>query len=201
DRHLIQQNFEGIHMATAQPEASRHDEIRLIWKEHQWLYAVIGFLGGLLCFPALQSVVSDLSGLLLNFVPEAAGILITVALIDRLNRRRDARSAEKQLKEQLVRDASSRVNDVANNAVHQLRKRGWLGEAKEDEALLSGADLMMANLYAADLWFANLRGANFYTANLQNANLYAANLIEANLAYTNLQDARLVIANLQNANL
>lgn len=184
-------------MAT-QPELSRHDEIRLIWKEHQWLYAVIGFLGGLLCFPALQSVVSDLSGLLKDFVPEAIGIVITVIVIDRLNRIRDERNAEKQLKEQLVRDASSLVNDVAVNAVHQLRKRGWL---IMDQGLLAGENLSLANLEGAQLLQANLQDAHLESTNLSGANLRLAKLVGADLRYANLEGATLRVANLSGTNL
>jgi uncharacterized protein YjbI with pentapeptide repeats len=195
-------------MATAQPEMSRSDEIRLIWSDHQWLYIVIGFLGGLLCFPALQFVIEDLSSLIRDFVPEAVGILITVALIDRLNRQRDIKNAEKQLHEQLARSASSIVNDVASDAVHQMSKQKRksllpIGEnlLKGENGLLKGADLQLANLQDANLSAANLQTAYLAGANLRGANLWYANLQEASIWHADLRDAKLEHVNLQNANL
>jgi hypothetical protein len=187
---------------------SRDEEIRLIWKENQWLYMVTGFIVGLLFCLLTQLSILNLPELLKDLLPEAAGIFVTITVIDQLNRRRDTQNAIKQLQEQLVRDASSRVNDVANNAVHQLRKRGWL---EGDNGLLSRANLSWANLQEANLRFANLQGVNLGMANLHRAYLRIANLHRAYLggadlqgAYlreTNLQGAKLVEANLHGADL
>jgi hypothetical protein len=187
---------------------SRDEEIRLIWKENQWLYMVTGFIAGLLFCLLTQLSILNLPELLKDLLPEAAGIFVTITVIDQLNRRRDTQNAIKQLQEQLVRDASSRVNDVANNAVHQLRKRGWL---EGDNGLLSRANLSWANLQEANLRFANLQGVNLGMANLHRAYLRFANLHRAYLggadlqgAYlreTNLQGAKLVEANLHGADL
>lgn len=183
-------------MAAATP--SRADEIRLIWTENQWLYLVDGFIGGIIFCLLIQLSIQNLSELIISLLPEAAGILVTITVIDVLNRRRDERNAVKQLQEQLVRDASSIVNDVANNAVHQLRNRGWL---EGIDGLLAKADLRGANLHTVDLMFANLEKSNFTGANLQESLLGGVNLQEAVLGYSNLKEAYLHKANLQGAKL
>lgn len=195
-------------MAVAPIEISRDEEIRLIWTQNQWLYIILGFIGGLLFFPLLQSIVSNASDILGGLVPEALGILFTVLLIDRLNRRRDEKNVIKQLQEQLIRDASSRVNDVASNAIHQLRKRDWL---EGDKGVLVGENLIGANLREAVLSGANLQRAMLMGVNLQGStlvgtNLYGADLIAAdlrdtNFMYSNLRATDLQGANLQGANL
>jgi hypothetical protein len=177
---------------------SRDEEIRLIWKENQWLYMVVGFIAGLLFCLLTQLSIPNLPDLVKDLLPEAAGILVTITVIDQLNRRRDERNAIKQLQEQLVRDASSIVNDVANNAIHQIRKRDWL---EGDGGLLKGADLREANLQGADLSTANLQRTKFYMANLQGANLALSKLQGTDLYRAKLQGAYLIGSKLQGANL
>ncbi|HEX2619651.1 MAG TPA: pentapeptide repeat-containing protein [Phototrophicaceae bacterium] len=136
------------------------------------------------------------------------GVLITVLVLDRRAERRDRLREERELKTQLVRDASSIVNDVAVNAVHQMKKRGWLDG---DKGLLAGVDLSRANLQGVDLTKANLQKANLNNTNLSLADLRNVNLQGANLRNVNLQGAdlsklelqglHLEDANLQEANL
>ena len=112
------------------------------------------------------------------------------------NRRRDERNAVLARQQQLIDDAASNVNDVANNAVYQIRRRGWLiGE----DGLLKGADLVRANLQGAVLDEANLQGARLHQAKLQGADLYRANLQRADLRQAHLQGADLMHAKLQKA--
>lgn len=177
---------------------SRDEEIRLIWTENQWLYIVTGFLGGILFCLIIQLSINNLTQLLGNLLPEAVSILVIVTVIELLNRRRDKRNVIKQLQEQLVRDASSIVNDTATNAVHQLKKRGWL---RGDKSLLAGAGLWQANLQGANLYETNLDKAKLGQANLQGANLEGASLQRTNLLSANLQRANLSVANLQNVTL
>jgi hypothetical protein len=66
----------------------RWDEIKHIWKsrENQWLYAIIGFVAGILLSPFLltsSSVWADL-------FPEAIGILFTLVVIERIISARDS---------------------------------------------------------------------------------------------------------------
>ena len=67
--------------------------------------------------------------------------------------------------------------------------------------ILSGADLIEANLRGANLRETYLRGANLRWANLSDANLSGANLREANLSGADLSGANLSGANLGGANL
>ncbi len=148
------------------------------------------------------------TGYATNLYTEILSISVTVFVLDYLNRQRDKESRIQALKEQLVRDASSTSNEIAKNAIHQLRKQEWL---VGDNGLLKLVDLEGANLESANLECANLVGANLRDANLESANLVGANLESANLRDanlqgsnlrgTNLQGARLIEANLQEVNL
>lgn len=177
---------------------SRDDEIRLIWTENQWLYLVAGFLGGILFCLLLQLSINNLPELVINLLPEAAGIFITVTVIDVLNRRREKQNAIKELQEQLVRDASSIVNDVATNAAHQLDKRDWLSG---HEGLLKGENLIRSNLQGAFLHKANMQQVNLFLANLRAADLSHANLREAKAVYANLQETNLIGADMRSIDL
>jgi len=77
----------------------------------------------------------------------------------------------------------------------------WRTKHFDEEILLEGADLVVANLQKADLVEANLQKADLGGANLQEAKLLRANLQEAKLWVTNLQEAKLQEANLQEADL
>src|SRR5687767_7530723 len=78
------------------PEPDRWQEIKDIWKQNQWLYAVAGFFAGLLALPFLQIVRTDFFAFLQEFVPEAAGIGFTVFIVDRIYRRRDEKREEQR---------------------------------------------------------------------------------------------------------
>ena len=164
----------------------RWADIQNIWQKNQVLYVIGGFLAGILFFPAIEALSTDTSELLSGFVPEAVGIAFTVLLIDRLNERR----ALRQYKEQLVRNAGSRVNVTAVSAIDEIRKRDWL-TVNDDEQLLK----------SADLWEANLKGANLMQANLMGSNLTQADLSFANLADCIMNSAYLIEANLHSAEL
>jgi hypothetical protein len=177
---------------------TRQQEIADIWKENTWLYAVGGFLVGVMFFPFLQLAITDIADLLGGLVPEAVGIIFTVVFIDVLYRRREEKHRIKDLQEQLVRDASSLVNDVAVNAVHQIRKRGWL---EGDDGLLKGANLSQANLSQAKLEYANLEGVSLVIAHLEKAKLYQAKLEGARLGVAHLEGASLWKTHLEAADL
>lgn len=124
--------------------------------------------------------------------PELAGIVIGIVIIDYLNERRQ----DIQLKGQLIRQMSSRHNDVAETALNELRAHGWL-----EDGSLRYADFEKANLFGANLKGADLRYANFKGATLSDANLRNANLQGANLKSSHLENSILKNANLQHANL
>jgi uncharacterized protein YjbI with pentapeptide repeats len=131
-----------------------------------------------------------------NISAEFASIAITVLIIDGLNRRRDARSAEETQRSQLLRQLGSNINDVARRAAEELRAQGWL-----TDGTLQSADLRVAHLEDAKLWDADLQGANLQWAKLKRANLNGSGLSGAVLTQANLQAARLRGADLRGASL
>lgn len=137
-------------------------------------------------------------GYLTNVYTEAMAILVTVVVIDSLNRRRSALNAERELREQLMMDSASTSNETAKNAVHQMMRRNWL---RGGDGMLKGADLFSCNLQGADLEGANLQGTDFRHANLHSARFVRANLSDAQLSFANLQRAELIEANLRGASL
>lgn len=181
-------------MTTPTTEPKRWQEIAIIWKDNRWLYIVVGLLMGLLVAPVLEQITGDLNALIGNLVPEAIGIIFTVLILEQMARNRD----RENFKQDLIRRAGSVVNDVAIDAIEQLRKEGWLTGA---HSVLKGANLQGANLENAQLGLANLQQANLRFANLQRAKLDRTNLQQASLCFANLQQAHVGQANLQQADL
>lgn len=138
------------------------------------------------------------NGYTVNLYTDIISVAFTVFVLDALNRRRDARREERELKALLLRQARSDVNDVAKQAINEIRERGWLTGT---EGLLKGADLSGADLQGANLHGANLEETDLSRANLQEANLSSANLEGANLRTANLSSTTLFQANFRNANL
>ena len=162
------------------------------------LVALLGSLAqhGLITIPQL---VLDLWG---NFSSELAGIVITVWVIDTLNRRRSI--AEE--KEDLILQMGSPDNAFALEAVRKLRARGWLDngslrKASLDKADLRGAELSYADLEGVHLTGARLTDARLYGAKLKSAMLADANLGGAILIKTDLEGANLAAANLQSTDM
>lgn len=127
-------------------------------------------------------------------------IALTVLLIDRLNRRREAR----QFRERLIREMGSRDNGTALRAVDELRARGWLADgslvrADLKYANLEEANLADANLEGAYLTFAILRKADLRSARLRGAILRNVDAQEALLLNTDLSEAKLLEADLRHA--
>lgn len=106
-----------------------------------------------------------------NFGPEAAGIALTVLILDFLNERRSKYHADAQLKEQLIREMQSRHEPTAVSAVEKLRVHGWLEDGSLRGVDLSGARLRSANLYRTDLSGANLGGTQLQGSSLRYVNL------------------------------
>src|SRR5690606_1405062 len=137
-----------------------------------------------------------LDGFAQNFSTEMIGAAITFILLEILLAGRREKEAEQREKERLILQMGSPFNEMAIEAVRQLRVRGWLTDGS-----LQGAKLIRANLQEADLIDANLQGASLMGANLQGARLWDADLQEAVLSDANLQKARAHDANLQRADL
>lgn len=137
-----------------------------------------------------------------NVYTEALSVIATIAVLDRLNDWREMR----RRKATLIREAGSRDNSTALNAVDWLRAEGWL--CRDDgETLLCAQKLSRANLKDAFLYEADLAGCNFYKANLRNADLshaalrgayfHRADLANASMYGTDLRGAALWQANLR----
>src|SRR5262249_27365925 len=138
---------------------------------------LFGIFIGSICFTGEKPIFNDTSGYWANFWMTMFGVLFTILVLDKRAERRQ----EKALKEQLIRDVGSRVNDVAIRAIEELNVRQWL-----EDGSLSHRKFSMANLQGANLAGANLRGA-WLSSYLQKANLQEADLSGANLLGANLQ--------------
>lgn len=180
------------------------------------------FAGVLILFIGIwigANVFASDSGYSVNLYTEFMGVLVTVGIIDVIYRGRDRaeKAREKtheqeekieELKARLVREAGSRDNGTALNAIREAEEHSYL---KGNNGILKSADLYRANLAGVDLWEANLvdtnlNYANFEGAKLLETNLKGAELREANLAGTylhdaNFEDAYLVETNLADAHL
>lgn len=197
-------------------KSAREQEIQRIHQQYRFEYQIIGgaalvLIGiaiGAVLFTGIRPLINDESGYTANLYTDLLSIGVTVFILDLLARRREEASQLQELQARLLREARSISNEIAKNAIHELRERGWL---TSEESLLIGADLSSANLAGADLMNANLRGAHLRLTNLQNADLHDANLQgtflsnanlqKADLIHTNLRGAQLRLANLQGANL
>lgn len=128
-----------------------------------------------------RELAGDFSG---NLPAELVFFLVTVFVIDRLNRGRQRQELRQELKEQLIRKMGSKVNDVALPAVDELRAYEWLTDGS-----LEGKNLASANLEGAPLRLAVLRDVYFGWANLRGAHLFGAKLEGAILINADLQGA------------
>jgi hypothetical protein len=137
-----------------------------------------------------------------NISTELASIVITVVVIDGLNRRR----ATEREKATLILQLGSPNHGFAVEAARMLRVRGWLSDGALRKVNLFGTDLQGAILGDADLRTAflvqaNLQAVDLREADLAGAYLGEANLREANLQNANLQETKLVAADFQGATL
>lgn len=178
------------------------------YKNYAWFFRLlrgavligVGVLVGMLIYAEPQVRADYVMNLFVTMLSLGA----TALIFDELNRKR----SEDDLKRQLVDDAASMSNEIAKNAVHQIRRKGWLeGEngllkrANLRDANLQGADLSEANLQGADLDGTNMRGADLRGANLLEARFLSADLQRADLQFAKLQKAELEYATLQGASL
>ncbi|HSH04010.1 MAG TPA: pentapeptide repeat-containing protein, partial [Anaerolineae bacterium] len=108
--------------------------------------------------------------LIISLSPELLGICIGLVFIDELNNIRQ----EKQIKDELIRQARSKHNSIATTAITELKQRNWL----------KGIDLTEANLQECDFSFTNCQNTCFLWANLKNTNFIGANLSKVNLSAT-----------------
>lgn len=164
-----------------------------IWRRAGRLpLTVLGILLGMAVASSLAGLWGSEQGwaaFLLNLGTSLIGAVMTYVLIDLV-------LGMAQYKETLIRKMGSRVNDVAREAVEELRDEGWLKDGS-----LQGAKLTGANLECANLEIANLQGTNLAFANLKKGNLFFTNLQRADLTGACLQGAFMLEINLAGANL
>lgn len=210
--------------------ATRDQEIQAIHSQYLDFYRISGGLS-LIVIGIWIGTLFFSDGYATNVYTEFLSVAATIAVIDQLNRRRDAQ--ERKLA--LFRQVKSRSNDAAVEGLDQIQHEGWwdemlahypsdndkyrvdlsrvqwaggvqlgkvnLQEADLFNANLQDAHLSRANLQSANLIQANLQSANLRSAKMRHAHLFEAKMQHANLYNANLQEARLGSANLTNANL
>lgn len=170
----------------------RMKETQAIWKQYQGLYVVAGILIGLLIFPFLELVITDIRALLGELVPQAIAIGFAIFFLDKIYARHDTQ----RLKQRLIHEVHSQSPETAKSAVDWLHHEDWL---TGEDGLLKGADLSGAKLEGAFLINANLDASGLYGANLKYAKLVGATLRHAELSHAHMDSAWLVGATLDNA--
>jgi hypothetical protein len=172
--------------------SDRWQIIKNIWNdEHPWLWFTPGLSIGLLIgFLIGVSTATEIKGWFFDsFWPEALGILFTVTVIEKFAQRRE----EKNLRERLIHEASSRSNERAKSAVDDLRWKKWL---IGDRGLLQGVEFQSADLKNVRFFEANLSDTKF-----RRVDLSGALLINTDLGRTSMFKVDLSGADLKNANL
>ena len=128
----------------------------------------------------------------------ALGVIITVFVIDALNRRRDADRRKQDLIDRLLREVLSPRPEIAQAAFDELRKRRLIfGE----DSVLQNANLVDAKPVKADLRWANLSGAIFLGADFSDSDFQQANLDNTVLCSAKVTHACFWKASLRNADL
>ncbi len=151
---------------------------------------------------SLQTVTNILEDFYANVSSELISIVMTVLVLERLNKRRQDAQELTRLKALL----GSNENVVTKIAVAELRARGWLYDGSLKDAKLRGANLeasnlLRANLEGADLMVAHLEGTVLQGAHLEGARLWDAHLENVDLRRAHLEGADLGGAHLEGANL
>src|SRR5688572_21371702 len=113
-----------------------------------------------------------------NAGTEMLGAFLTFLLIEVLvtqrRQQQEKTAATDELRQRLIRQMGSQVNEEAIHAAGELRAYGWL-----EDGSLRGADFRRANLQGAHLFGAILPGADLDRSQLQNADLRGATLQDA----------------------
>lgn len=173
----------------------RWTEIKTIWRESPPLWFVTGVGAGLVIgFILGMNARQPLDGWFVDgFWAEALGITLTVGLLDTLSRYRD----REQQKERLIRQADSKANAIAIDAIDELRAEGWL---TGENGLLKKRDMKHARLMNARLKEANLEGSDLFRANFIHAHMTSANLRNTQLNEAIFCHARMIGVDFTGAN-
>lgn len=127
-----------------------------------------------------------------NVSSELVSIVITVLVLDAMNKKRQ----DDEEKIRLMSMLRSNENVVVESALAGLKACDW-----DRDGTLRGVNLRGVRLEGANLRFADLRGANLRGARLKGANLGLARLEGADLRDADLRDADLRLAGLRGADL
>ncbi len=191
----------------------KQQEINGFWKKHKYFYRVSGglLLIGLGALLGGQLFLEKSFDYKLSLCTNALAIAFGILVLDQRAQKRE----EERLKQQLIREMSSRDNGIALRALEEFKAHAdWLVDgslhkvrltnanlegAKMANLDLEGAILFNANLKSANLNGVRLRGANLGSANLQHATLMKADLRNADLQSTDLQGALMQHADLESA--
>jgi len=171
------------------------------WRKYTIYYQIAGGVGLVFIGIWIGSILfANNAGYGAQLYLEFLGVLITIFVIERMNRQRDT----SLLKKRLLREAASPSNGVAKAAISWMRDEGWLeGEsgllegAYLWEANLAGASLNSANLSRAYLGNADLNGAYLARADLSGADMLGIDLGSCDMVGANLSRAQLRFANLE----
>jgi uncharacterized protein YjbI with pentapeptide repeats len=159
-----------------QPPEDRWKTIVAIWSDpnHRWLFALVGFIVGLITGILIDSG----ENLVLNLFPEAVGILFTILIVDTLYRR----TSEQQEIRRLLFQMRSNNNQIALQALAELGDRVNKGV-----------------LIGVRLYYANLQDARFFDADMRRIHLESANLAYSSFSSVDLRYANLHTAHLQHS--
>lgn len=171
----------------------RWQDIQQIHKDYNVIYR----LAGAVTFIGFAVIIGKLiypndTGYGTNLYTEFISISITVFILDSLARQREERNEIQRL----VRAAAGRSNEIAKDAIAELRHKGLVQEGK---SVLVGVDAQGAELIASYLGYVNMSRANLYKANLNNVDLYYSNLSRTNLRQANLSGAKSYWTNFSHA--
>lgn len=175
----------------------RWNEVKAIWQDNRWLYALVGVFVGLMLYPVLASLRADFAALLQALVPHAISGAVIVFLVVRLVRADQTNDTE-SLRTRLLQQVAGKSNYLAMRGIDDMRTHGWLsGEA----GVLAGANLSGADLHDIDLSDVNLERAQLGSADLHGVNFSGANLRRVEMFNVQMRGAVLMGANLTDANL
>lgn len=148
---------------------------------------------------------------LISIGPEAAGIALTILVIDYLNEKREENRQEyeaqqqeirekKALRSQLIRELCSKDNAIALRALNELIALDLLEEDSLVKVQIPLADLTQARFQGCDMHGAWLDGAILCEANFSKANLSKASGSDVQFKQANFRGAKLVNAWLHHSN-
>lgn len=176
----------------------RQQEISAIWKQNGMTYRVLGgiVLVGIGILLGAGAFKSEVASYLTNLYTESMSIVVTVFILDLINRHRNQEQHIREIRETLSRQLGSGVNVQAKRATEELRFYGWL-----QDGMLHGLDLSRASLENLNLMHSNLQQASFDGADMRGTRLHYAQLQNAKMRRTKLQGAMLYEVNLEGADL